>query len=68
MGAHAAGPLEFIFVLEGPHDLAVPLIRELLDKHKGVVGQVVYAGLSTSCSQKICNLQRGIQVRLFSLC
>lgn len=59
----AAGPLEFIFVMEGPHDLAVSLIRELLDKNKGVVAQIVYAGLSTSCSQKICNLQRGVQVR-----
>jgi hypothetical protein len=64
----AAGPLEFLFVVDGPDDPAMQPMREVVEAAKGVDARVLVSGQATSNSQKIHNLQTGIQVRQYLKC
>ncbi|OVA08534.1 Ceramide glucosyltransferase [Macleaya cordata] len=56
------GPLEFLFVVESTEDPAYNAVCMLLDDFKdNIATQIVVAGLSTTCSQKIHNQLVGVE-------
>lgn len=55
-----AGPVEYIFVTQAATDPAIPLLQKLIScEHEAARAHIVISGASSSCSQKIHNLQRG---------
>ncbi|CAN6451411.1 unnamed protein product [Victoria cruziana] len=56
------GPLEFLFVVESTDDPAYHAVSFLISDFKGSLdAQIVVAGLSTTCSQKIHNQLAGVE-------
>ncbi|CAI0628612.1 unnamed protein product [Linum tenue] len=56
------GPLEFLFIVESTEDPAYHAVSRLLSDFKDhVEAQVIVAGLSTTCSQKIHNQLVGVE-------
>lgn len=61
LGMHYAGPLEYLFVTQSASDPALPVLSELIScDYEAARTQIIISGPSSSCSQKIHNLQRGI--------
>lgn len=55
------GPVEYIFVTQSAADPAIQVLQKMIScEHEAARIRVVISGASSSCSQKIHNLQRGI--------